>query len=206
MGYITDFVTKYRADAVRASAACGINMSVILAQAALESNWGKSAPHNNFFGIKGPGGTQTTNEYLGGHWTTIQAAFRGYTSPAASFDGYADFINKNPRYARAKLGGTSESQAILLQAAGYATDPHYAQKITTIASQMRAILMTLPDLHALIPEQPSATIVVRVPVYSRFVEYVATVGTLLLILFGFYMLHSVNAGKTIQPVAIHATK
>lgn len=136
MSILSDFVAKYLPDAQAASASTGIDTNVILAQAALESNYGQSAPNNNLFGVKGSGATQSTQEYVNGKWVTTQAQFAGYASPAASFVGYADFINSNQRYSSVASSGGIAAQASALQSAGYATDPNYASKVTSIATKI----------------------------------------------------------------------
>jgi len=108
-----------------------------MAQAALESNWGKSAPNQNYFGIKGSGGTQTTQEFEGGRMVTKRESFRGYKSMEHSFEGYADFINRNKRYKDFKTGESPEAQIAALGRSGYATDPEYGSKINRIHRQFR---------------------------------------------------------------------
>jgi len=117
-----------------ASQRTGIPAQVIFAQSALETGWGRSAPQNNFFGIKGVGGSQTTREYIGGRWVTVQDSFRGYSSMADSVDGYVSFIN-NPnsrRWTAARNAGSPEEAARAIAAGGYATDPNYASKLMSI--------------------------------------------------------------------------
>ncbi len=61
------------------------------------------------------------------------ADFRSYNSFAESFADYANFLQSNPRYQSA-LSKTADPYQYTreLQKAGYATDPHYAEKIQTI--------------------------------------------------------------------------
>ncbi|WP_010495101.1 glycoside hydrolase family 73 protein [Paenibacillus elgii] len=115
----------------------GVLASITLAQAALESAWGRSAPGNNLFGIKGAGQTQTTKEFVSGQWITIQDGFRVYESWEGSIRDHSRFLTENSRYARAgffecckRLDYAGAANA--LQKAGYATDPTYAQKLTGI--------------------------------------------------------------------------
>lgn len=116
-------------------AAYGIAPGLIISQAALESNWGVSAPQNNYFGIKGKGGTQTTKEYINGKWITITDSFKGYSSLEDSVKGYVDFLTKNPRYK--DVFGKEAPQAIgAVAKAGYATDPKYADKLTSIFNNL----------------------------------------------------------------------
>lgn len=117
----------------------GINLDprLVVAQAALETGYGKSAPGNNFFGIKShgkPGGaTHTTKEVVDGQEVTIKDSFRQYESLEASVDGYIDFLTSNPRYGALLSAEGLDAQIEALAASGYATDPKYGSKITSIA-------------------------------------------------------------------------
>jgi len=64
----------------------------------------------------------------------MRDAFRAYEDPSQSFHDYADFLQSNPRYQQA-LSQADDAEAFTrsLQAAGYATDPQYADKILRIA-------------------------------------------------------------------------
>lgn len=144
--HIRAFQEKLGADADAASRATGIPAKFMLGQAALESGWGKreikhadgSASHN-LFGIKaGPGwkgkvATAVTTEYVNGVPQTRVEKFRAYDSYADGFKDYAKLISKNPRYEKVLAsGGDASSFARGLQDAGYATDPHYAAKLSRI--------------------------------------------------------------------------
>lgn len=52
-GYVTIFIRSHIAEAESISARTGIPAEVILAQSALESNWGRTVKGNAYFGIKG---------------------------------------------------------------------------------------------------------------------------------------------------------
>jgi flagellum-specific peptidoglycan hydrolase FlgJ len=77
----------------------GILASVTIAQAILESGWGRSAPGNNLFGIKGSGQQQVTLEFINGKWMQIVDGFRVYDSWADSFRDHSLLLAHNPRYA-----------------------------------------------------------------------------------------------------------
>ncbi|KDE40443.1 MAG: flagellar assembly peptidoglycan hydrolase FlgJ [Nitrincola lacisaponensis] len=119
----------------------GVDPRVLLAQAALETGWGRFIINgsNNLFNIKAdsrwPGErvSVSTLEYRDGVAAKEVAAFRAYGSYAESFRDYVDFLRTNPRY-QVALQNTADPAAYLreLQAAGYATDPAYAQKIERI--------------------------------------------------------------------------
>lgn len=137
-------------DAQQAAKQLGVNPVTLLAQAALETNWGRSVPQgaagatsNNLFGIKassawsGPAVSNSTLEYSGGSASTVKAQFRSYGSAGQCFQDYVDLLKSNPRYAAA-LGTGSDVQAFgsALQQGGYATDPAYASKLTAVAGTL----------------------------------------------------------------------
>lgn len=143
-----EFIRSLLPQAEAAAKALGISAKTLVAQAALETGWGKhqiknadGTPSYNFFGIKAHGQwngasvSKTTQEYSGGVAHAEVAAFRSYSSPAEAFNDYVNFIKSNPRYATAlQHGGDGHRYAEGLQRAGYATDPAYAQKIGKISS------------------------------------------------------------------------
>ena len=110
--------------------------SVAIAQGALESAWGTSAPNNNLFGIKGNYNGNSANmatwESYGGIVYDIVDEFRSYPDWVTSIKDYGSFLNVNPRYAKA-LGLTDPQKQIqAIWEAGYATDPDYVSKIMSI--------------------------------------------------------------------------
>lgn len=123
----------------------GTSPQAVLAVAALETGWGQhritdsqGEPSNNLFGIKAQSSdrrsaTATTTEYIDGKPETVTDHFKVYEDPAASVEGFADFILENPRYATA-LQHASDPERFLveLQRAGYATDPRYAEKAISV--------------------------------------------------------------------------
>lgn len=129
-----DFITSFYPYAKRVAAATGIDPRLVLAQAALETGWGKSAPGQNYFGIKAPSGDGLmTTEFVDGRPVQMRQPFRTYEDPAQSFADYGRLM-MSPRYERVRQSPTLETQAEALQAAGYATDPEYAQKLVSVAA------------------------------------------------------------------------
>ena len=139
------FFKMYAPYAIATQAAHGVPASITLAQAALESGWGESEltkTANNFFGIKdqakdeykGPNVTRDTTEYINGVKVTVNSAFRRYSTPQGSFNDHSVFLLKNSRYKNLfKIPLTDfEAWAKGLKAAGYATDPNYANKLITL--------------------------------------------------------------------------
>lgn len=134
-------------DAKNATLGSGVLPSVTVAQAIIESNWGRSglasAPYNNLFGIKAGGywgGRQVmmpTAEYLNGRYVTVNAAFRAYDSQEASFRDHTNFLLQNSRYAANGVinAPSYQAMAIGLQRAGYATDPSYAATLISVVQR-----------------------------------------------------------------------
>ena len=147
-----DFLRQLRPHAEQAARELGVDPNALLAQAALETGWGRSVPCNangdcsfNLFGIKAgsqwSGATVNvpTLEFEEGIPVRKVERFRAYDSPADSFRDYAALIRDSSRYANARGAGDNvEAFATALQQGGYATDPHYAQKIAAVASEVRA--------------------------------------------------------------------
>jgi hypothetical protein len=115
----------------------GLDPRLVLAQAALETGYGRSAPNNNFFGIKSHGQSGGSNlmtqEFENGRMVSRPQSFRGYEGPEQSFQGYADFILNNPRYGDVMAQGDLAGQIGAMGQSGYATDPDYASKLSSIA-------------------------------------------------------------------------
>ena len=112
---------------------------IVAAQWALESGYGKSASgKNNLFGIKAAGGqagtSTSTTEFVNGKSVATTATFADYDSPLAGIQARVDFMNQNPRYAKAgyQTATTPGQAAAALQQAGYATDPQYSSKLIAI--------------------------------------------------------------------------
>jgi len=117
----------------------GVPASVTLAQAALETGWGKATIGNakNLFGMKGagPAGSITvrTQEYMNGRYITTNGTFRKYNTWLESFNDHARLISQGSRYANSMRNKNNPDQfARELQKAGYATSPTYASTLISI--------------------------------------------------------------------------
>lgn len=132
-----DFLRAITPLAADAGARTGLDPRLIVAQAALESNWGQSAPGNNFFGIKShgrPGGNvMPTTEVVNGQPVGVNDSFRAYPDMASSVNDYVAFLSSNPRYADMFAAQGLDAQVAALASSGYATDPAYGAKIGAIA-------------------------------------------------------------------------
>jgi flagellar protein FlgJ len=141
-----DFVRQLHPYAQQAAKELGVEPKVLLAQAALETGWGRSLIKNsdggnsfNLFNIKADKSWQgkqaqvPTLEFEQGIAKKVNAGFRSYASFQESFRDYVDFIKTNPRYGDAlKQAGNGDRYLQELQQAGYATDPGYANKVMSI--------------------------------------------------------------------------
>lgn len=159
------FVRALAPHAEMAAKKLGVSVRALLAQAALETGWGKHLPSHgdgsssfNLFGIKagsswdGDKVSVPTLEYENGVAVRRRDQFRAYDSPSDSFSDYARLLTDSPRYAQ--VLGQGENIAGFARAlvrGGYATDPSYAAKITAIANspQMREALAALQQPGAL---------------------------------------------------------
>lgn len=131
-----EFFRAYLPYARSVSEQTGIDPRLVLAQAALETGYGRSAPDYNFFGIKGRGQTQQTKEFRNGQWVTENAGFRSYSDPSGSFADYADLMMNSARYEPVRAGRTLEEQIAAMASSGYATDPDYGAKLAGIAGMI----------------------------------------------------------------------
>lgn len=141
-------------DAQQAARQLGVSPVSLVAQAALETDWGRSVPRtaggstsNNLFGIKagsdwsGASVQSDTQEYDAGTATTAKAQFRAYGSPSECFKDYVAMLQGNPRFASALgTGDNTQAFAVALQRGGYATDPAYAGKLGAVASTLSRAL------------------------------------------------------------------
>lgn len=159
-----DFVSSYITHARATEAKTGIPALCILAQAAVESAWGKVAPGNMFFGVKDTDGINgneqllITTEYSrradlqfpfiisvtpvirkGEKWFKyrIKDYFRKYATPEESFTDHANFFMRNPRYKKA-LALMNDPYKFIdeIAKAGYATDPNYVRILNDVAKQI----------------------------------------------------------------------
>lgn len=160
-----EFVQRYLPAAKEAQVETGISHIAILAQAALESGYGKVAPGFMFFGVKDTDGVNgneqllTTTEYSrsatakfpniisvtpvirnGQKWFKykIKDYFRKYNSAAECFIDHSKFFLNNKRYAKAlEVKGDYNKFIDAIAAAGYATDPNYASLLKSIAGTIQ---------------------------------------------------------------------
>ena len=165
------FVRSIWPMAQKTAAELGVSPRALVAQAALETGWGRRLAHgngetsHNLFGIKAGGrwnGSRVnaaTHEFVAGTRRSERADFRAYGSVAESFADYARLLGKD-RYASARgVGEDVHRFASALQQAGYATDPSYANKISAIAngSTLNRALAMLPGATRMVASAASTT-------------------------------------------------
>ena len=141
------FIREMWPFAERAAQMIGGSPRAILAQAALETGWGKHIAatqsgenSHNLFGIKatdawkGARTVKPTLEFEGGAMRVAREPFRVYESFEQSFNDYAQLLASSGRYRQAVNSAANPSAFFsALQTAGYATDPNYAKKLSAIA-------------------------------------------------------------------------
>lgn len=156
------FVKSIWPHAQKTAAELGVPAKALVAQAALETGWGRrlvgreGVTSHNLFGIKagskwsGERMNSATHEFVNGVRRNERADFRAYGSTADSFADYARLLG-GTRYAAARGAGDDTHRfASALQKAGYATDPGYAAKISAIANgaTLNRALASLPNANA----------------------------------------------------------
>jgi flagellar protein FlgJ len=166
------FVERIRPHAIEAAKALGVPADYLIAQAGLETGWGRSQPKDatgavshNLFGVKagarwnGATVAAATTEYVQGAAVRTVEKFRAYGSYAAAFRDLAGVLS-GKRYAAA-IANAPDAAAYAqgLQRAGYATDPAYADKLVRairLVSQYTEIASPRALLAASKPQETAA--------------------------------------------------
>ena len=152
-----EFVNRVLPAIRRAAGRIGVNPTAMLAQAALETGWGRRMPRNsdgsssfNLFGVKagddwtGSRAVADSMEVTNGVAATKRTAFRAYGSIEESVDDFANLLKQSPRYRDAIAAGSDAKGYIdAIGKSGYATDPQYADKLNEILNggALRAALV-----------------------------------------------------------------
>lgn len=139
----SEFIEKIGALAREDMRKSKILASLTIAQAILESDWGRSAlaqaPNYNLFGIKGDYNgaycTFNTQEFLNGKWCMISANFRKYPSWAESLADHSALFNRWDRYSNLRGNYNYRDVCNKVREDGYATDPSYSAKLINIIEQ-----------------------------------------------------------------------
>ena len=190
--FIEEIGAMARADMAKS----GICAAVTVAQAILESGWGKSdlaVKANNIFGMKcslsgntWPGSTwdgksaynKSTGEYYSGSYTTVKADFRKYGSWAESVADHSAYLagarnGSALRYA-GLVGCTDYRKAAqIIKNGGYATSPDYVTKICNIVEQYNLVRFNT-NYSAPVNTKPATTVT---PAPASKVPYLVRVGS-----------------------------
>lgn len=104
----------------------------LVAQSALESNWGKSQSGKfNFGGIKGKGTIRKTREVINGKSIHVNDSFRDFKDINDYANYHVSLLN-NKRY-QAFSGGDFIDRVVK---GGYATDPNYKRALSNVYNQI----------------------------------------------------------------------
>lgn len=132
-----EFIDFIGDTAGRICAKYNLPASVCIAQAILESGWGRYCIGQfNYFGRKWNGWgnyvRQQTTEYEKGEYVTIYDKFQSYESLEDAIRDWCVLIKEEPAYAEALAvweNGWCVEDFVWALAPVYATDPDYARKI-----------------------------------------------------------------------------
>ena len=135
--YVTNFIEAHKDVATKLGKQYNIPASVLLAQSAQETLWGRKVVGNAYFGIKGksPSGNSVdfgTHEDSAAGTQQITAKFRAYESYAEAAEDYAQVVTTNKAFAGALLHRKEPEKFIAEPAKKYATDKKYATSVISI--------------------------------------------------------------------------
>lgn len=141
------FIDKIGAYALANYSQSHVLPSVVVAQAAVESDFGRSELAANYYNLFGYKASTTdrqvslqTKEYVNGTWQVVQAPFKVYVNWQQAVQDHGELMQKGtdwePQLYQGVVDATNYHAAcIALAQAGYATDPNYAQKLIAIIEQ-----------------------------------------------------------------------
>ena len=164
---MTTFKEKYLPYALESERKTGISAVFILAQAALETGWGKYAPGNMFFGVKATKNTPKEKKQLlrttevlatpnekskfpevisitkrtdGKYLYIVRDWFMKYDTPEECFTDHANFFFRNKRYAKAlEVKADPYKFAEEVAKAGYATAHNYAESLKELIKEIEKV-------------------------------------------------------------------
>jgi len=139
MGVKEKFIKKYGKYAILVERATGFPAKLLLVQAALETGWGRYVKGNNLYGIKDTELLEgevwaETQEYTKEGWKKVVDDFEVFKSPSESMLFLVAMYRHSPRYKGLYELAQKDYKAFFeeLEKRGYATDPGYAEKLTSI--------------------------------------------------------------------------
>ena len=162
-----NFIKTYKPYALETERKTGISHLFILAQAGLESGWGKSVPGNMFFGVKATKNTPNEKKQLlrttevlttlnekskfpevisitkrtdGKYLYIVRDWFMKYATPEECFTDHANFFFRNKRYAKAlEVKAYPYKFAEEIAKAGYSTAPNYADSLKALIKEIEKV-------------------------------------------------------------------
>jgi flagellum-specific peptidoglycan hydrolase FlgJ len=142
----------------------GIPACITIAQAILESGWGKTKlaiEDHNYFGIKAIPGQNycefATAEYLNGKKEVVEARFARYASAADSFRAHTYLLSHSKRYEPAMQRTTNATAfALALQSCGYSTSPLYATELMDLVAEFNLTQYDSPPVPPIEPAKAAA--------------------------------------------------
>ena len=116
--------------------AYGVPASITMAQAILESGWGKAAPGHNYFGMMGDGPAGhtviTSVDYRGGKRRVLARRLKAFESPAQAMEAHGRLLGTSHRYTDARAHATDPATFARRLQGTYASDPRYAARLMEI--------------------------------------------------------------------------
>lgn len=146
------FIQRITNGAIQSYNKYDILPSLTMAQALLESNWGKQSIGNNIFGIKadknwtGKRVKKQTREFINGKWQIVNAYFRDYDSVEDGIEDHGLFLTKK-RYDKVRKTKEYKVACFEIWKAGYATDPQYPQKLVSIIEKYKFYEIDIQAIH-----------------------------------------------------------
>lgn len=134
------FINKIKDGAIEGYKKYKILPSLTIAQAILETGWGRSSIGNNLFGIKATSNWKgkvqivRTHEYINGKKVYVDAIFRDYDTIYDSLEDRFKLLSTQ-RYLKVVQAKDYKEGAKALYESGYATDPQYPNKLIQIIEQ-----------------------------------------------------------------------
>ena len=142
VGYRREFLSALSTEAILSGVENQLPPSITLAQAVLESGWGRSGlakKYNNLFGVKAGsrnGGVLLSSWEGGGETRTLKKSrFREYSAWSESLADHNRLLSSDRRYSRARESWTDWRQFLNQLAPVYATDPQYVRHISQIVER-----------------------------------------------------------------------
>jgi flagellum-specific peptidoglycan hydrolase FlgJ len=183
---VSAFIKELSGPAQDSMKMTSVPASFVVAEGALESNWGLSGlvqDAKNIFGVKadaswsGPVFTMRTRECIQGVWVVQEARWRKYDTWLQCLEDHAAFFHQNERYHNCFQHKDGPGFAEAVAAAGYATDPDYAEKITDIIHAHYLLTLDMDQTKPAVTAPPPPLIKVATPMQPTIIPFVPTADT-----------------------------